>query len=120
MKIVVTLLKDKIIGEIESDELNNYYNKASVLIISSINEGGPRVALEALFLKIPVLSTNVGHMNQIFPDEFLAEKNNLASLTKLLEEYVDNINLLKQDAIFKYIEDEFSVSGYVRNFSRDK
>lgn len=102
--------KIKIIGEIESDELNNYYNKASVLIISSINEGGPRVALEALFLKIPVLSTNVGHMNQIFPDEFLAEKNNLASLTKLLEEYVDNIHLLKQDAIFKYIEDEFSVS----------
>ena len=80
------------------------------MIISSINEGGPRVALEALFLKIPVLSTNVGHMNQIFPDEFLAEKNNLASLTKLLEEYVDNIHLLKQDAIFKYIEDEFSVS----------
>jgi len=48
--------------------------------------------------------------NLIFPDEFLAEKNNLASLTKLLEEYVDNIHLLKQDAIFKYIEDEFSVS----------
>ena len=53
--------KIKIIDEVKSDELNDYYSKASVLIISSIDEGGPRVALEALYLKIPVLSTNVGH-----------------------------------------------------------
>ena len=101
--------KIKIIDEVKSDELNNYYSKASVLIISSINEGGPRVALEALYLKIPVLSTNVGHMNQIFPNDFLAEKNNLASLTELLEDYVDDINLLNQDAIFEYVKNEFSV-----------
>ena len=106
--------KIKIVDEIKSDELNNYYSKASVLIISSINEGGPRVALEALFLKIPVLSTNVGHMKQIFPNEFLAEKNNVASLTKLLEDYVDDIDLLNQDAIFEYVKDEFSVEEKAR------
>ena len=101
--------KIKIIDEVKSYELNDYYSKASVLIISSIDEGGPRVALEALYLKIPVLSTNVGHMNQIFPNDFLAEKNNLVSLTKLLEEYVDDINLLNQDAIFEYVKEEFSL-----------
>ena len=101
--------KIKIIDEVKSDKLNDYYSKASVLIISSIDEGGPRVALEALYLKIPVLSTNVGHMNQIFPNDVLAEKNNLASLTKLLEEYVDDINLLNQDAIFEYVKEEFSL-----------
>ena len=101
--------KIKIINEVKSYELNDYYSKASVLIISSIDEGGPRVALEALYLKIPVLSTNVGHMNQIFPNDFLAEKNDLVSLTKLLEEYVDDINLLNQDAIFEYVKEEFSL-----------
>ncbi len=101
--------KIKIIDEVKSDKLNDYYSKASVLIISSIDEGGPRVALEALYLKIPVLSTNVGHMNQIFPNDILAEKNNLASLTKLLEEYVDDINLLNQDTIFEYVKEEFSL-----------
>ena len=101
--------KIKIIDEVKSYELNDYYSKASVLIISSIDEGGPRVALEALYLKIPVLSTNVGHMNQIFPNDFLAEKNDLVSLTKLLEEYVDDINLLNQDAIFEYVKEEFSL-----------
>ena len=101
--------KIKIIDEVKSDKLNDYYSKASVLIISSIDEGGPRVALEALYLKIPVLSTNVGHMNQIFPNDVLAEKNNLASLTKLLEEYVDDINLLNQDAIFEYVKEEFAL-----------
>jgi glycosyltransferase involved in cell wall biosynthesis len=85
--------KIKIIDEVKSDKLNDYYSKASVLIISSIDEGGPRVALEALYLKIPVLSTNVGHMNQIFPNDVLAEKN----------------NLLNQDAIFEYVKEEFSL-----------
>ena len=37
------------------------------------------------------------------------KKNNLASLTKLLEEYVDDINLLNQDAIFEYVKEEFSL-----------
>ena len=105
--------KIKIIDEVKSDELNTYYSKASVLIISSIDEGGPRVALEALYLKIPVLSTNVGHMNQIFPNDVLAKKNNLDSLTKLLEEYVDDINLLNQDAIFEYVKEEFSLEDKI-------
>jgi glycosyltransferase involved in cell wall biosynthesis len=79
--------------------------------VSSRNEGGPRVALEALYLEIPVLSTNVGHMNKIFPEELLAQRDNQLSLQKLLEEYVDNIEILNQRAIFKYIEEEFSVKA---------
>ena len=81
--------------------------------MSSRNEGGPRVALEALYLEIPVLSTNVGHMNKIFPEELLAQRDNQLSLQELLEEYVDNIEILNQSAIFKYIEEEFSVKAKV-------
>ena len=84
-----------------------------MLIVSSRNEGGPRVALEALYLEIPVLSTNVGHMNKIFPEELLAQRDNQLSLQELLEEYVDNIEILNQSAIFKYIEEEFSVKAKV-------
>ena len=81
--------------------------------MSSRNEGGPRVALEALYLEIPVLSTNVGHMNKIFPEELLAQRDNQLSLQELLEEYVDNIEILNQSAIFKYIEEEYSVKAKV-------
>jgi glycosyltransferase involved in cell wall biosynthesis len=101
--------KITIIDDVNRSELSKYYNNASVLIVSSRDEGGPRVALEALYLEIPVLSTNVGHMSLILPRELLAEKNNHESLQDLLETYVDDINLLNQDAIFEFITNEFSI-----------
>ena len=105
--------KIKIIDGVNRSQLEDIYSDASLLIVSSRNEGGPRVALEALYLEIPVLSTNVGHMNKIFPEELLAKRDNQLSLQELLEEYVDNIEILNQSAIFKYIEEEFSVKAKV-------
>ena len=105
--------KIKIIDGVNRSQLEDIYSDASLLIVSSRNEGGPRVALEALYLEIPVLSTNVGHMNKIFPEELLAQRDNQLSLQELLEEYVDNIEILNQSAIFKYIEEEFSVKAKV-------
>jgi len=101
--------KVKIIDAVKKEELLNYYQDASVLIISSRDEGGPRVALEALYLEIPVISTDVGHMPQILPKELLAEKNNQSALQDMLEKYVDNIHLYNQKAIFNFIEREFSI-----------
>ena len=101
--------KVKIIDAVKKEELLNYYQDASVLIISSREEGGPRVALEALYLEIPVISTDVGHMSQILPKELLAEKNNQSALQDMLEKYVDNIHLYNQKAIFNFVEREFSI-----------
>ena len=101
--------KVKIIDAVKKEELLNYYRNASVLIISSRDEGGPRVALEALYLEIPVISTDVGHMSQILPKELLAEKNNQSALQDILEKYVDNIHLYNQKAIFNFVETEFSI-----------
>ena len=67
--------KIKILEDVRKDDLIDFYKDASVLIVSSRDEGGPRVALEALFLEIPVLSTNVGHMENILPKELLAKKD---------------------------------------------
>ena len=105
--------KIKIIENVKRDELVNYYRDASVVIVSSRDEGGPRVALEALYLEVPVLSTNVGHMDSILPQELLAKKNDQESLQKLLETYVDDIGLLNQDAIFEFITEEFSVQDKI-------
>ena len=101
--------KVKIIDAVKKEELQNYYQDASILIISSREEGGPRVALEALYLEIPVISTDVGHMSQILPKELLAEKNNQSALQDMLEKYVDNIHLYNQKAIFNFVETEFSI-----------
>ena len=102
--------KVKILEDVRKDDLIEFYKDASVLIVSSRDEGGPRVALEALFLEIPVLSTNVGHMENILPKELLAKKNDQESLQSLLEKYVDNIDILNQEAIFDFITEEYSIN----------
>jgi len=99
----------EIFDEVKREDLISYYENASVLIVSSRDEGGPRVALEALYLGIPVISTDVGHMSDILPKELLANKDDLASLKELLELYVDSINLIDQSAIFEFIQNEFSI-----------
>ena len=103
----------QIINEVSQKKLIEYYQQASMLVISSRNEGGPRVALEALYLKIPVISTDVGHMNEILPNELLAEPNNLVSLTDLVERFVDNSNY-NQESIYQYVAEEFSLTVATR------
>ena len=101
--------KVKILEDVNKDDLIEFYKDASVLIVSSRDEGGPRVALEALYLEVPVLSTNVGHMENILPKELLAKKNDQESLQSLLEKYVDDIDVLNQEAIFDFITEEYSI-----------
>ena len=48
-------------------------------------------------------------MADILPIELLAEKNNQKSLQNLLEKYVDNIQTFNQEAIFEFVEEEFSI-----------
>ena len=110
--------KIKILENIKREDLKNYYKDASVLIVSSRDEGGPRVALEALFLEVPVLSTNVGHMSNILPQELLANKNDQKSLQKLLEKYVDNIDILNQEAIFDFVTKEYSIDKKINEIKK--
>ena len=106
--------KVEIVDEVKREDLISYYENASVLIVSSRDEGGPRVALEALYLGVPVISTDVGHMQEILPRELLANKDDLASLQELLELYVDSIDLIDQSAIFEFVQNEFSIDERVK------
>ena len=92
---------------VSKEDLIEYYQKASLLIVSSRREGGPRVALEALYLHIPVISTNVGHMSQILPQELLAEPDNLESLKSLIDNWIDRS--MSQESIFEYVAEEYSI-----------
>ena len=109
--------KVKIIENVKKGELLKFYEDASVLIVSSRDDGGPRVALEALFLEIPVLSTNVGNMENILPEELLAKKNDQESLRALLEKYVDDIDILNQEAIFDFITEEYSIDKKINEIN---
>ena len=51
-----------------TDELAKIYNQSKMLVMSSFNEGGPRVTLEAMACKTPVLTSRVGIMLDIIQD----------------------------------------------------
>ena len=103
--------KIKILDQVPSNDLVKYYKQASILIVSSLREGGPRVALEALYMKVPVISTDVGHMNKILPKEFLAKPGNQSSLRELVIKYVNKMHLFDQSSIFEYVSEEFSLES---------
>ena len=46
----------------DSQSLAKVYNQSKILLITSYNEGGPRVGLEAMACGLPVISTKVGIM----------------------------------------------------------
>lgn len=47
------------------EDVAKVYNQSKIFAISSFNEGGPRVALEAMACKVPVITTKVGVMMDV-------------------------------------------------------
>lgn len=56
---------DLTINLLNRNDLNTLYNALDLYVISSRNEGGPHSALEASSAKCKIISTNVGHINDI-------------------------------------------------------
>jgi len=59
----------------DSIEIARYLNESRVFLMPSLNEGGPRVVLEAMACGIPVIATPVGIVPDILPPECIEEWN---------------------------------------------
>ncbi len=87
-----------------------------VFLMTSIREGGPTSVLEALYKKVPVVSTRVGVVNEAITDGvsgFISEigdYNNLA----------DKIELLLNDESLKNSFKEISYQKFLNNFTSEK
>ena len=95
---------------VSKNEIDEFYSRAKMLIISSRREGGPRVALEALLRGIKVISTDVGHMPDILNEAYLCEPDSLDDLTKLIQNSVDQISTIDQSSSFEKTRADFTFS----------
>ena len=105
-------------SEVNSQELGNIYKKAKGLIITSLREGGPRVALEAAAFNLPVFGTNVGIMGELFPQEVLADPNNEDEIIFLIRSFVPLAKSFNVSAIKERIFESYTVESSAKKVSK--
>ncbi len=60
---------------VDSTEVARYLNESRVLLMPSLNEGGPRIVVESLACGTPVVATPVGIVEDVLPPECIEEWN---------------------------------------------
>ena len=86
-----------------------YYSKIDLYICASINEGTPNPILEAMACGIPVISTDVGIVKEVFGDKqkkYILEERSEACLKNKIKMFIDNLDSIDElvDENLKQIE----------------
>lgn len=93
----------QILGKIPNKELMKYYESADVFILPSLQEGFPRVLIEAMAMGIPYVAFDVGAVKEISPkiaQDFIVERGNI-------NKFAEKINLLlANQAIYNQFREE--------------
>jgi len=59
--------------QVARSKLRMMYAACDLYIVSSRHEGGPQAALEAPAMKVPIVSTNVGIVSEVLPDNCIVD-----------------------------------------------
>jgi glycosyltransferase involved in cell wall biosynthesis len=74
-------------------EINDFYEKSSVVLLTSKSESYPRVILEALQFGIPAIASDVGGVRELIHHGFnglIFEKNDRQGLLDAIIEFMDD------------------------------
>ena len=114
----IDLQKIEFINQIPHKEVVAHLQKSDVFVLFSNYENLPCVILEAFSCGIPVISTNVGGINEYFPESFgflIDAKDEDALLDKTIEVYT-NFKTNKEK-MHQYVENNFSTITIANQFS---
>jgi glycosyltransferase involved in cell wall biosynthesis len=98
------------------ENASSLLSQLDVFLMTSIREGGPTSVLEALYNKVPVVSTRVGVVNE-------AIKNGVNGFISEIEDYndlADKIEILLNDESLKKSFTEISYQKFLNNFTSEK
>jgi len=97
-----------------TEDVAKVYNQSKIMVMPSLNEGGPRVNFEAMACKVPVVTTRVGAMIDVIKDR----ENGLFIDWDAEDIAKKIIELLKDDDLRKKIAE----NGYhtVQQFEKKK
>lgn len=86
-------------GIIQNDDMKEYYSKIDILVCTSFCEGSPRPILEAIACGVPVISTDIGIVNEILGKkqrEYILKERTKEALSKKITHLYKNRKYLKQ------------------------
>ena len=109
-------LEDKVIFTGFRKDVPEIIVNSDICAVSSDREGFSYVMAEALLLGIPVVSTDVGDMQKILPEEFVVPVNDEEKLTETLRftkrHYQDTLESYEQS--FKFAAEHFTLEAMVK------
>jgi glycosyltransferase involved in cell wall biosynthesis len=100
---VEMFLADRNIRMIPHDKMVDYYNKIDLYVCTSETEGTPNPALEAMACGVPVISTNVGVIKDLFgikQQKFILEERSVECLKEKI------VSLIKNTDEFSILSEE--------------
>lgn len=120
-KIEKTKIKNsRIIDQISNIEVANYLKKSNVFVLFSNYENLPCVIIESFACGVPVISTNVGGINEYFPKNFgylINPKDEIALENAILDIYRNKITPNKIE-MHKYADKKFGIETIAKQYSK--
>ncbi len=83
-------------GKRNRDEIKSMNETADIFLLTSVYEGIPNVVLEAMAMKLPVVTTRCGGVDEVIEhgiDGFIAELYDHVALAKYLMQLIDDVTL---------------------------
>jgi glycosyltransferase involved in cell wall biosynthesis len=87
-----------LLGSIPHNHVRQLYAAADVFMMPSYTEGFPRVLLEAMAMRVPIASTDVGGVREILPSMYnrrLANRDRPLELAAAIDELLSDRNLAR-------------------------
>lgn len=110
-----------LVGRLPNKEILHKLLNADIFVLSSHEEGISNAVLEAMSLTVPVISTNVGGMNEVIEsghNGILVPSRNPVALAEAIELLIKDTDLRKQisENGRKTIENDFSIERQILTF----
>ncbi|MEI2558304.1 glycosyltransferase [Acinetobacter pittii] len=91
--------------------------QASLFVMSSHYEGCPYTMIEALLCHVPMVSTAVGAMTMVLPEQYLCPPNDVVALHQLLNDTLLRLPDVQQDfePVFQFAHQNLVLDGMIEN-----
>lgn len=92
-------LADRNVKHIPIEQMKDFYNGIDIYVCASKEEGGPNTILESMSCGVPIISTNVGFVEEVLGEKqskFIINDRNIENLKMKIRNLIENKELFKQ------------------------